>query len=121
MIKKNIKLLAGAIVFCGTATAYAGNYDLGPFKVSPVLSVNETYDSNIYPEEKGNIDALITKVAIGFNANTKLNERSSLKASYLGQSLNYSVNSDDNNAWHGFRSRGFFSESAVYTRAPDDF
>ncbi|HAF96510.1 MAG: hypothetical protein A2021_04270 [Elusimicrobia bacterium GWF2_52_66] len=97
------------IAFLLLTTANAGamqNIKLGTLEINPQVSVQQSYDSNIYLTRTKPLSANINRTGLGVNLLNKIGSRLDLKGAYTAEFLSYSRSTNINNATHHLASLG---------------
>jgi hypothetical protein len=133
--KAVIPIFSGILIILLSATgisAEKGNIHMGSIEVRPFISIEETYDDNIFRESRDNEnDDWINKVRAGIGIFMPLvPERGkdlNIKAGYQGCMFNYAEYSDENRIDHGGEATAdlnlandiFIRLNEQYTRTAD--
>ncbi|HNW44962.1 MAG TPA: outer membrane beta-barrel protein [Elusimicrobiales bacterium] len=96
---KNI--IIGFVLLAAAQPALAlQNIKIGGVDINPVVSVKQSYDSNIYLQKLQPKSANINRTAFGVNAAKQFGSKLDLKAGYMLELLTYSRAASINNAVH---------------------
>jgi hypothetical protein len=100
-------LIIAAVLLMPAAAGAQQNIKFGNLEVNPFVSVNESYDSNIYLTGTQRKSAMINRSALGVNLVEKFGSRYDLKGGYNMELLGYSRATEINNAVHHNADLGF--------------
>lgn len=93
-------LLTAALLLTAADAAAVQNIKLGALEINPLVSVQQSYDSNIYLTRNAPKSAHINRAGLGADFAVKAGSRLDLKASYTAEFLSYSRATSINNATH---------------------
>lgn len=100
-------LIIAAVLLMPAAAGAQQNIKFGNLEVNPFVSVQESYDSNIYLTNTQRKSAMINRSALGVNLVEKFGSRYDLKGGYNMELLGYSRETSINNAVHHAADLGF--------------
>ncbi|MDT8286798.1 MAG: outer membrane beta-barrel protein [Elusimicrobiales bacterium] len=101
------KLIIPAIMFFAASNAAAmGNIRFGNLEINPFVSVEESYDSNIYLEMDAKNSSMINRTGVGVDLMHKLGSRIDLTGGYTLELLSYDESPSTNNAAHNLANLG---------------
>ncbi|MDD2806240.1 MAG: DUF5777 family beta-barrel protein [Elusimicrobiales bacterium] len=100
-------LIIAAVLLVPAAAGAQQNIKFGNLEVNPFVSMQETYDSNIYLTQTERKSAMINRSGLGVNLMEKLGSRYDLKGGYNMELLGYSRATETNNAVHHGADLGF--------------
>lgn len=100
-------LIFAAVLLAPAAAGAQQNIKFGNLEVNPFVSVQESYDSNIYLSNTQRKSAVINRSAFGVALNENIGSRYDLKGGYNMELLSYSRETEVNNAAHHNADFGF--------------
>lgn len=93
-------LIIAAVLLIPAAAGAQGNIKFGNLEVKPVVSMTESYDSNIYLTKVAPKSASINRTMVGVDLVENIGSRYDLKGGYNMELLGYSRSTEINNAVH---------------------
>ena len=97
-------LAAGALMLTAANAAAMQNIRYGTLEINPLVSVQQSYDSNIYLTRNAVKSAFINRAGLGVGFANKVGSRLDLAGGYTFESLSYSRAANINNASHHLAS-----------------
>lgn len=100
---KNLSVAASILTATLTAASAGAMQNIkfgATLDINPVVSVQQSYDSNIYLADKAPKSALINRSGLGVGLVNKIGSRLDLKGGYTAEFLSYSRDSNINNVTH---------------------